>query len=319
MLKIENTYRNTQALIDIAGQFVMQNERQIKKTLTSVHHSDETPITIIGYDSDPVDGLKKAIEEIVAKKPDIQEIMLIGRNNFDIKFIEKYTDFRMHTDKDETLGVTYNAYPHIHFTFLTAHRSKGLEAEATILLNVNDGIIGFPNKISDDAILEYVLTKKDDFKFGEERRLFYVALTRTKSIAYITTHHHRRSKFVEELVEDYNVPYLYLDNPEFLNEVVLCPRCLSGHLTPRTAGHRKFLGCTNYPQCGYTVSDLEVLNNPIPCHVCGGFLVKRKNSKNHSSFLGCTNHPHCKNTQSIRTPEFADYEDAMDFDEFIDE
>lgn len=290
ILKIENTYRNSQGLIDIAGAFIMKNPSQIKKDLKSSNHSKEQPITIIGYETHPVDGLKKAIEDIVKRKPDVREIMLIGRNNSDILFIDEYVEFKPITNlKDDTKRFTYTSYPKIQFSFLTAHRSKGLEAEVTIIINVNNGNIGFPNKIADDPILEYVLTRQDTFRYGEERRLFYVALTRTKSFVYITTKHVNHSEFVDELIRTFKVPYLYLSNPHYNNEFVICPRCKTGHLVQRESGYRKFLGCSLYPGCDYAVSDVGILKNPKICPECGGFLV-RKEGSNNKPFLGCSNY-----------------------------
>ena len=58
-------------------------------------------------------------------------------------------------------------------------------------------MIGFPTKIKDEEILKYVNNNKDIFPFEEERRLFYVALTRTKNKVYIICNN--ESIFVSEL------------------------------------------------------------------------------------------------------------------------
>lgn len=291
-LKIENTYRNPQKLIDIAGEFVMRNPMQIRKNLHSINTSEATPITILGYNTDPLDALRKAIEDIVRRTPQVKDIMLIGRNGFDINFIDNSRFFSKYLKgSDPTTHIKYSIYPDIHLFYLTAHRSKGLEADATILINVNNGTIGFPNKISDDPVLSHVLTRSDEYRFGEERRLFYVALTRSKSFVYITTQHKKRSEFVKELIDDFNVPYTYLDKPEFEKDAVACPRCKKGTLTQRESGHRKFVGCSNFPQCDYMAHDISIIKDPKQCPQCGGFIVKRKSSS--FEFHGCTNYPQC--------------------------
>mgnify|MGYP002520330581 CR=1 FL=1 len=68
---------------------------------------------------------------------------------------------------------------------LSVHKSKGLEADFVILLQCNKDTYGFPSLVSDDPVLNYVLTKSDRFPYGEERRLFYVAITRAKEKLYI--------------------------------------------------------------------------------------------------------------------------------------
>ena len=67
--------------------------------------------------------------------------------------------------------------------FSTAHRAKGREADYVIVLNLNDGRWGFPSKVDDDPLLELVLPPLSGgaFPFAEERRLFYVAMTRARN------------------------------------------------------------------------------------------------------------------------------------------
>lgn len=295
LLRIENTYRNPQNLIDIAGAFVMKNPKQYRKRLKSNSKPFGIPITIIGYsDDDPINALKHSIDEIVLRLPEVKEILLIGRNNFDIKFLEVHSDFKIRYDaKEKSCSIKFKKYPNIHFSFLTAHRSKGLESEATILLNLNDTLLGFPNKIADDNVLDYVLTNSDKYDYGEERRLFYVALTRTKTFTYILSKHMKNSIFVEELIQDFKVPYVYLNNPNYINEVVNCPHCKTGLLLEREFNGSKFVACSNYPGCDYTAKDLRILSNPNHCPVCNGFLVERKRKKDNHSFMGCSNYPHC--------------------------
>jgi len=232
------------------------------------------------------------------RTPDIKEIMLLGRNNFDIVFLEKYQEFEFFKNfKDNETIIKYSKYPNIKFRYLTVHRSKGLESEAVIIINVNDGNIGFPNKIADDAILKYVLTNKEEYRFGEERRLFYVALTRTRSFVYITTCHNHRSEFVDELIDEFGVPYHYLTNPNYTNEVVNCPRCKTGHLLKRESEFGYFVTCTHYPQCDYHSNHVEILKNPIICRECGDFLLDYKNYKTGHHFLRCANSPKCEHKE----------------------
>ena len=65
--------------------------------------------------------------------------------------------------------------------YITVHKSKGLEADNTIILNLRNHILGFPNKMNDDPMLSLLLSDYEEYRFAEERRLFYVALTRTKN------------------------------------------------------------------------------------------------------------------------------------------
>lgn len=82
--------------------------------------------------------------------------------------------------------------------FLTVHKSKGLEADYVIILQCNKDTYGFPSLVSDDPTLNYVLTKSDPFPFGEERRLFYVAITRAKIKTIVLYDKRFPSVFVNE-------------------------------------------------------------------------------------------------------------------------
>lgn len=84
--------------------------------------------------------------------------------------------------------------------FLTVHKSKGLEADYVIMLQCNKDTYGFPSQISDDPVLNYVLTKSDQYPYGEERRLFYVAITRAKIMTMVLYDQRFPSVFVEEFL-----------------------------------------------------------------------------------------------------------------------
>lgn len=159
---LKYTYRNSNELIGISSKFIMKNKKQLKKDIVS-NKNLNMPIKIVfGY---TVDEIINMIED--------KDILIIGRNNADIKNVKWDNK-------------------------LTIHRSKGLEANNVILVN-SDNI---PSKIKNEKILRFVLNDKDYIPFEEERRLFYVALTRTKNSIYIMVNQNI-SPFVKELIHDY--------------------------------------------------------------------------------------------------------------------
>lgn len=182
-LKINNTYRNSQELINVAGDFIMKNKRQLYKKLRS-SKSIKKPIKIM-YSN----NLKKLLDVISLK---YKNILILGRNNFDI---DKY----FKTDKDG-----YINYNNCNIKYLTIHRSKGLEEECVVIINLRDDTLGIPNKIKDDKVLKYVNNNVDIYPFEEERRLFYVALTRTKNEIYLLVDRKNPSIFVKELIKNYS-------------------------------------------------------------------------------------------------------------------
>ena len=183
IMPIINTYRNPQELINIAGKFVMKNKYQQKKNLISSKHLSN-PV-IIYYSNNKISVLKEILNMIESK-----DIMVLGRNNKDIL---KYIDNTYKQDND------IYTYQNKSFRYLTIHKSKGLESEHVILINVEDNLLGLPTKIKDEKILKYVNNTKDYYPYEEERRLFYVALTRTKNKTYIISPYKNESIFIKEI------------------------------------------------------------------------------------------------------------------------
>lgn len=189
VLKITRTYRNSQQLIDIAGNFIMKNEKQIKKKLISSKTLFDC-LEIVFYTNDRIKKLHYCLNDIINKYGNNQKILLLGRYAFDInKYIGKY--FKINGNKVESLK-----YPLLDITFLTVHSSKGLGFDQVIILNCNDGVYGFPSKIVDNYFVTLI---NNNCQIEEERRLFYVALTRTKNKVYILSAKSNLSSFVLEL------------------------------------------------------------------------------------------------------------------------
>ena len=176
IMYLKNTYRNSKELLYISNSFICKNKYQFKKELFS-NKSNSKPIKIY-FCSNKIKGLKKLI------KICNENFMIIGRNNIDIKY---------YVEKD---GVINN------INYFTAHKSKGLESDDIILINLSDDVMGFPSKIKNSKIINY-LFDKELYKYDEERRLFYVAITRTKNNVYMLVDKNNMSIFVKELLDDY--------------------------------------------------------------------------------------------------------------------
>lgn len=183
VLKINNTYRNSQELINVAGKFIMKNKRQLYKKLRS-NKSIDKPIKIMYGDN-----LKKLLDKVLIYH---KNILILGRNNFDIN---RYFKINEHN---------HIQYKEGNIRYLTIHSSKGLEEECVIIINLKDDVLGMPNKMIDYKVLKYVNNNKDIYPYEEERRLFYVALTRTKSDVFLLVDKKNPSIFVKELIKDNN-------------------------------------------------------------------------------------------------------------------
>jgi len=257
VLKIEKTYRNSQELVTTAGKFVMENPKQLKKNLRSEVHSVH-PVKVVPYKTSPAEALKIIVEDIVAEFGEYAHVMVLGRTKYDIEpqgscvFGDGFSLKKVKTPgSDNQTLVISEKYPHLVLEFLTVHRSKGLEADNVIILNLENKRLGFPNKIVDDPVLELVLTQKDGYLYGEERRLFYVALTRTRNNVYLPVPKRKSSVsvFVPELIkldpENISYPTEYSLTKK---DAVLCPKC-GAKMVKRHGKYGWFYGCSRYPDC----------------------------------------------------------------------
>ena len=295
-LFIEQTYRNSQALIDITSKYIQKNTKQIPKNPKSKKEPLENPIQFVYYSENNTETVFiNEVEKLITKmgkKP----ILVLGRHSFDINEFIKLTPnssikYYERNDKIEIKGLE-----DIDIKYITVHKSKGLEAENVMVLNLKNHLLGFPNKMSDDPMLSLLLSDDEAYRFAEERRLFYVALTRTKNEVVLLIPRDV-SLFAEELVADND--FLLSANNERLSKTN-CPYCVTGHLVIRQnpIKNNQFLGCSHYPSCNQTFNNIEILENTLLCSSCkSGFMTKR--SGKFGDFLGCTNYPRCNNTINL--------------------
>nr|WP_269846650.1 3'-5' exonuclease [Paracoccus binzhouensis] len=135
---------------------------------------------------------------------------------------------------------------------MSFHRAKGLEADYTVLLDVSEGDYGVPSQIEDDELLNLVIPRPEAFDYAEERRLFYVALTRASRGVYLLTHHRQSSRYIRELCQIAGDDVLFetIDGSPVENQ---CPDCKVGQVVQkRTRTGSSFRGCNQFPTCRYT-------------------------------------------------------------------
>ena len=293
IMRLEQTYRNSQQLIDAAGFFVMQNNQQLKKQLRSEKYLDY-PITFMCYQDNPFAVLQRTVNKIIHDFGKESSILLLGRTNYDVELIQQSGMFTV----QRSGKCIYKLSPETPIKFMSVHKSKGLEADNVVLVNFENSTLGFPNKIADDPILELVLTTSDAYPYAEERRLLYVALTRTRNRTFVLVNEKKPSQFMKDFPPSKSV--FILSSKKEQGHQISCPRCKTGHLITRknSSNNHYFVSCSNYPRCQYTVHDVTVLDNPKLCPKCGGLLVRRKGR--FGIFYGCSNYPLCDYTEEIK-------------------
>jgi len=292
-LFIEQTYRNSQSLVDITSKYILKNKKQIQKNPKSKKEPFENPIKFVYYSQENAEAIFINEVQAIIDKNGNKPILVLGRHSFDIDEFIKLTVNSKIKYYERSNKLEIKSFEDIDIKYITVHKSKGLEADNVIILNLKNHLLGFPNKMTDDPMLSLLLSDDEAFRFAEERRLFYVALTRTKNevVLLIPTN---VSLFAEELIIDNDA--LFVANNEMLSKTN-CPYCKTGHLVIRKNSFKnnQFLGCSHYPSCNQTFNDIEILENTLLCPSCkSGFMTKRIGK--YGNFLGCTNYPKCKNT-----------------------
>ncbi len=189
---IVNTYRNSQQLIKIAGEFIMKNKFQLTKQLRSLK-KEKCPITLFPYQGDFIFILRYILKEIYMYDHHA-EVLFLGRYQFDEKML---WETELFTKEEEKMQC--NLYPTLNISFYTVHQSKGLGFDEVILLNGSKGRYGFPTEVKEDRVDRILRKNGAEEQWWEERRLFYVALTRTKHKVYILYPKYRASAFVKEI------------------------------------------------------------------------------------------------------------------------
>ena len=190
---LDTTFRFNNKIGDVASAFVLKNPDQIKKTINSVSVISNPAISLIRIPASER-GLHLALNAISQKasgQPNQKTtVAVLARFNF-IFGNESHGTLKQQMERQ---------YPQLDIEFMSVHASKGKEADYVITLGLTNGKYGFPSQKETDPILEFLLPEKETFSYAEERRLFYVALTRARHRVYLVYHPAEPSPFISELI-----------------------------------------------------------------------------------------------------------------------
>jgi DNA helicase-4 len=248
--RLEQTFRCNQLIAETAASFVQRNPIQLKKSVQSTRPAIARSIRVIPIDGDrgkpdfanACHRLLKRLDTFLGgisgqwRTDDCQKlrVMVLWRYN----------------QLDPFKG-SWPKFENIEVSGLSFHRAKGCEGDYTILLDVSEGDYGIPSRIEDDELLHLVMPQSESFEYAEERRLFYVALTRASRGVFLLSNSRQPSRYIRELSEiaGENLRFETIDG----DAIQQCPTCRIGHLVERKGrdnGH--FLGCNQYPVCDHT-------------------------------------------------------------------
>jgi DNA helicase-4 len=256
---LSDTFRCNQGIADVATQFILKNPAQLPKTVNATSKSRANSVRVIFHSGNPDSAIYAQLESLnkwAVSKNTVIDVCLMGRYNF--------LEPAIFTALAQIFKDRINLY------FSTIHSSKGLGFDAVIVLGMTDRPgSDFPSAKQDDPVLSIFMPQGDQLEFAEERRLFYVALTRAKKMVSLITPKFEGSSFVRELLktalsnesvssaigtqeisneEKYDVP-----QPLNAANQKICPKCRKGRLLPRISKFGPWMVCehTNKGFCDY--------------------------------------------------------------------
>lgn len=305
-LTLNRTFRSPQAICNVSSQFIQANPAQIRKEVASNNHY-ETRQYLFAYG---FEDQSRGKEHLVDQLAQMQHFLKAGKlepgknGRLSVLLLGRYRN-----DRPANLQQWKEHFADsIDIDFKTVHSSKGLEADYVMLLNAVEGNRGFPSQIEDDPVLQIPMPAPDPYPMAEERRLFYVALTRAKRQVRIYTSLAQPSRFLIELVKNGAL----VIEPVDAAPLEPCPECSVGVVTRRTGHHGDFESCSTWPRCEFkrNIESDESKNGSPPVRLSGdvaqgsicptcerGRMVKIDGK--YGEFLGCSEFPTCKTTAKI--------------------
>ena len=237
------TRRFGRSLIDASGSFVMADPSLNVKHLQAATATRGPEVGVVAG-GDARERCEAVLERL-RRLPRRSSVMMLGRYRADLDQLTRHAPAgAFDVDGDR---LTFAERPDLTISFMTIHRSKGLQCDVAFLLSCAGGVRGFPGAVREEPLVGLLLPQAEAYPDAEERRLCYVAMTRCRRRLFLVVDPARPSRFVYELRERIC--------PTAFRGIRLAERCPScgEALTERAgAGGRRFLGCTAWPACAFT-------------------------------------------------------------------
>lgn len=239
---LQKTFRYNNSIAETAGKFVMQNPEQYVKGIESHIQVEESQVYIVDSDKGNMDESVAQLVKNIRSKDPTGSVAILARYRY-----------LLNKAKEELTNLSDKC----NINYWTFHSAKGLEADYCIILGFSKGKTGFPSENNEEALVEALLPVVDGFKYSEERRLFYVALTRAKKKVYLIADPVRPSVFIEELLSpEYDINMMSSKFEKSHCEVVkLCAKC-NRTMKLRSGQYGDFWGCSGFASkknpCSFT-------------------------------------------------------------------
>lgn len=209
-IKLNLNYRSTQNIVGASNEVIKHNKFKVDKDVQASKKSEHKIVVFAGNTEE--ENISFCFEKV-------KELLEEGMTNDDILFLYRrnkmFSPYFYHF-KDNKIYVQGK----------TIHASKGLEAKVVFIIGLTEGNGGFPDIWLEDRIFQVIKKANHDLLMEEERRLFYVALTRAKDKLFLITQKGNESSFLKEIPDSYTVQ---TTNPlkQVVDKIILCDKCFS--------------------------------------------------------------------------------------------
>ncbi|MDI9357049.1 MAG: UvrD-helicase domain-containing protein [Chitinophagaceae bacterium] len=224
IIKLNLNYRSTQNIVEASNEVIKHNKLQVEKHIYSSKTNEHKIVIFTGANEN--DNIKFCIEKIkqmLAENVKVEDILLLYRR----------TDMFTHSHNAQKTSYKGGfAKENISIPTKTIHSAKGMEAKVVFVIGLNNGYRGFPDIWMKDRIFQVIKKPRYESLLEEERRLFYVAITRAKEKLFLITEKGKESVFLKEIPEMYTVKtsqILGMGCPKCFSELeplfTFCPYC----------------------------------------------------------------------------------------------
>lgn len=320
---LDKTFRFNNSICHVASKFVLRNPGQLKKSLSTHMQVNRPAVSLLrksptraGADDDG--RVIEVLDKISQQAKHGSTVYLLGRFGFNLP-------------GTRAMRALKQRYPDLDITTLTMHGSKGKEADFVVLLGMESGKHGFPSQKITHPLLEALLPQSESFAHAEERRLFYVALTRARHRAYLICDMSSASEFIVELIKDkypLELEEFKTSLAQLMFQAIACNKCITGTMVPRQGRHGAFFGCSHYPLCDNAENGCRTCGNPMQrldrfkvcinpdctswvptCPQCGAEMTQRDGLR--GKFWGCRNYRGTESVSCAHTENEINYEPAV--------
>ena len=191
-------YRSTKRIVELINSSIKHLNFP---DLVANKESKLNEIAIEKFETE-MDEILDVLQKVLESKAERHEIFILARTNRQLLEISKIMKNMQipHLLKTEDENTQINAKEG-EVTLATIHSIKGLQAKETFVIGCN--VQNFPCKASDHPIIEMIKMENYD-KDEEEKRLFYVAISRAKEKLYLSYSGTKTDFITDEMIQIIN-------------------------------------------------------------------------------------------------------------------